>query len=256
MGLTIHYRLRSHAQKPEKVREQLVRLRDRALDLPLKEVGDLVELTGSGCDFNLCDREDPHRWLLIQATQYVDHPRHKEYSYSVLPTHVIAFSTWPGEGCEQANFGFCRYPETIDIHDPVVLGCDYTHGRPRRIRTHLRGWRWGSFCKTQYASNTNCGGVPNFLRCHLAVVKLLDHAKQLGILESVSDEGDYWEDRDVEALARCVGEWNSMIAQWAGQLKDDLEKQGNGLSLHAEILGFANFEHLEAAGTPCMKEGG
>lgn len=34
MGLTTHYSLRSHARKPEKVREQLVPLRDRALDLP------------------------------------------------------------------------------------------------------------------------------------------------------------------------------------------------------------------------------
>ena len=42
----------------------------------------------------------------------------------------------------------------------------------------------------QYASNPDCGGVENFLRCHLAVVKLLDHAATLGILKEVSDEGD------------------------------------------------------------------
>ncbi len=128
-------------------------------------------------------------------------------------------------------------------------------GLRETIRTRLSGWFWGSFCKTQYASNPEHGGVPHFLRCHLAVVKLLDRAKELGILESVSDEGDYWEDRDVESLARHVGEWNSMLAGWAGQLKDALEDQGNGLSLQAGILGFPNFEHLEAAGTPGLKEG-
>ncbi len=254
MGLTIHYSLRSRARKPERVREQLIQLRERALDLPFKEVGDLVEFTGPDCDFERCDRENPDRWLLIQSSQYVNHPRHREYSYTVIPTHVLAFSTWPGEGCEQANIGFCRYPETIDIHDPVAPSCDYTHGRPHRISTRLRGWSWGSFCKTQYASNPEHGGVPHFLRCHLAVVKLLDRAKELGILEHVSDEGDYWEERNLEALAGHVGEWNSMIARWAGQLKDALEDQGNGLSLHAGILGFPNFEHLEAAGTPGLKE--
>ena len=40
--------------------------------------------------------------------------------------------------------------------------------------TKLKGWRWHSFCKTQYASDPRCGGVENFLRCHLCVVKLLD----------------------------------------------------------------------------------
>jgi hypothetical protein len=248
MGLTIHYSLRSRARKPERVREQLAGLRSRALDLPFKEVGELVEITGPACDFEQYDREHPHRWLLIQASQYVSHPRHKEYSYPVAPTHIIAFSTWPGEGCEPANFGLCRYPATIEIHDPVGSGCDYTHGRQRKIRTGLAGWRWGSFCKTQYASNAEYGGVPHFLRCHLAVVKLLDRAKELGILERVSDEGDYWRDRNVEVLARCVGEWNSMLAGWAGQLKDALEDQGEGLSLQAGILEYPNFEHLEAAG--------
>jgi hypothetical protein len=41
---------------------------------------------------------------------------------------------------------------------------------------------------------------------------MLDHAKQLGILKSVSDEGDYWQGRDIEALARNVGEWNETLA--------------------------------------------
>lgn len=249
MGLTIHYSLRSRARKPERVREQLAKLRSRALDLPFQEVGDLVEFSGPDCHFDRCDREDPNRWLLIQSSQHVDHPRHREYSYTVPPTHVIAFSTWPGNGCEQANVGLCRYPDTVEVDHPV------RRGRRETIRTRLRGWFWSSFCKTQYASNAEYGGVPHFLRCHLAVVKLLDRAKELGILESVSDEGDYWRDRNVEALARCVGEWNADIAGWAGRLKDALEDQGEGLSLQARILEYPNFEHLEAAGMSGLKEG-
>ena len=117
------------------------------------------------------------------------------------------------------------------------------HGEPRRIRTGLSGWCWSSFCKTQYASNPDCGGVENFLRCHLSVVRLLDHAKSLGVLADVSDESDYWEHRDIKALVEEVGEWNTMIAGLAGQLRDLI-----GDNVQSEIAKFPNFEHLEADG--------
>jgi len=48
---------------------------------------------------------------------------------------------------------------------------------------------------------------------------MLDHAKELGILKSVSDEGEFWEKRNIEALSREVGSWNEMIAGLAGELK-------------------------------------
>jgi hypothetical protein len=75
------------------------------------------------------------------------------------------------------------------------------------------------------------------------VIALLDFAKSLGIIEGVSDEGSYWETRDVEALAREVGSWNEMIAGFAGQLKDAL-----GANVVSEIAKFPNFEPLEARG--------
>jgi len=190
------------------------------------------------------DRDDPNRWLLIQAGQYVDDPLDGHVSYSLAPTHVIAFSTWPGEGCEEANFGLCQYPRFL---------CVERHGRKRNIPTKLPGWSWRSFCKTQYASNPECGGVQNFLRCHLLVVAMLDRAKELGLLEEVSDEGGYWEKRDAEALAKAVGEWNGFIAAFAGQLKDALS--GGPVQPVSEITKFPNFEHLEAVGANVLKEG-
>ena len=132
-------------------------------------------------------------------------------------------------------FGLCRYPFRYTVEDRT--GCH------KHIVTGLSGWHWGSFCKTQYASSPKAGGVTNFLRCHLSVIRLLDHARELGILESVSDEGDYWEKRDVEALAKEVGEWNGMIANFVGQFKD---KFGDGVA--APITNYPNFEHLEAQG--------
>ena len=74
---------------------------------------------------------------------------------------------------------------------------------------------------------------------------MLDYAKEIGMLESVSDEGEFWEKRNIEELAREVGQWNEMIAAWAGKLKDQLGDQ-----LLAAITEFPNFEHLEARGQP------
>ena len=180
----------------------------------------------------------PNRWLLIQAGRFVDEPWSERItdSYRVNPIHVVAFSTWPGEGCEPANFGLCRFPAFIEIENPIG------RGRKKRLDTKLgSGWHWGSFCKTQYASNPECGGVAHFLRCHLLVIKTLDHAQELGILGEVNDEGEFWEKRDVAALAREVGEWNPTIAQQAEQFKDLL-----GMEFQTAIAEFPNAEHLEA----------
>ena len=185
MGLTIHYKLHAETRSPKEARQLVEQLRQRALDLPLKEVGEVVELTGDACDFHQRDHDDPLRWLLVQAGQWViQEDRH----YMVMPKHIIAFSTYPGDGCEQANFGLAIYPAVLEIEAPRT-------GRNRRLRTGIKDWSWSSFCKTQYASQH---GVENFLRCHLSVIRMLDHAKELGILASVSDEGGFWEKREPE----------------------------------------------------------
>ena len=246
MGLTIHWSLRSSTRSPKKARELVAWLRGRALDLPFENVGDIVELTGAECDFDALDQNDPNRWLLIQAGQHVHRPARggDTHRYNAAPTHVIAFETLPGPGCEAANFGLCRYPPFLDLEEQerYVYGKGFVRTR-RKMRTGLTGWRWSSFCKTQYASNPDCGGAQNFLRCHLAVIKVLDQAKSLGILDEVSDEGDFWEKRDIRALTEEVGEWNEMIAAFAGQMKDVF-----GDELEAPIIDYSDFEHLEARG--------
>lgn len=232
MGLTIHYSLRSTDRADARVRQQVEQLRQRALDLPFKSVSELIDLAGNACAFQDRDEDDQSRWLLVQATEHVTR---KGFSYSVSPTRLIAFSTLPGDGCEQANFGLCRYPSTIEGHDG------------RAVRTGLSGWRWTSFCKTQYASNPACGGAQNFLRCHLSVVKLLDQAGELGLLEGVSDEGGYWVKRDVEALTREVVQWNEMMAGFVGRVSDWIGAAGRSKTESA-ITAFPDFEHLEARG--------
>ena len=232
MGLTIHYELQADTRSPTKARQLVEGLRRKALDLPFNAVDEVVEFQGTDADYETLDRDDPKRWLLIQSGRYV---KQGNRHFSVKPTHVIAVSTSPGDGCEDANFGLCLYPATIEV--PV------DSWNTKRIRTGFGGWSWSSFCKTEYASNPDCGGLENFLRCHLAVVKLLDHAAELGILKVVSDEGNYWEKRDIKALAEEVGRWNTLLAGFAGRLKDAF-----GESVEAEIAKFPDFEHLEAKG--------
>jgi hypothetical protein len=233
VGLTIQYALHSDTRSAKEARRLVEELRKRALDLPFQEVGEVVDLKGDACQFDRYGQDHPHRWLLVQAGQFVER---EGIHYTVAPTHVVAFNAWPGEGCEESTFGLCIYPGVLDITDPRT-------GRARNLRTELKGWNWSSFCKTQYSSSAEAGGVPNFLRCHLSVVRMLDHAKQLGILAKVNDEGGFWEKRDLQALAREVGDWNEQMAALVGQLKDMF-----GGDFQAPITQFKTFEHLEARG--------
>ncbi|MBI5818296.1 MAG: hypothetical protein HZA88_04850 [Verrucomicrobia bacterium] len=238
MGLTIHYSLRAKGTEA-KARKLITALHQAAHDLPFKEIGDIVDLSGEACDFNLRDRKDPLHWLLCQAlgsvhlkdTHTMPDGVMGSSSVSVVPTHIIAFTAWPGDGCEESNIGLCHYPSEI------------VHPRFGTLKTKLSGWQWSSFCKTQYASNPDCGGVANFLRCHLAVIALLDKAKEVGCLEEVSDEGKFWDNRIVEALVKEIGSWNQMLAALGGKLKDMV---GDGIV--SAIHEFPNFEQLEAAG--------
>ena len=158
----------------------------------------------------------------------------EDVHHSVKPTHVIAFRTYPGEDCEDANFGLATYPAAIFVPDPRTgtqpPAADGTDGAGAGAPSARPSMRRGS-------------GFDHFIRCHLCVVRMLDHAAKLGILASVHDEGDFWEKRDVKALARQVGEWNEDMAAMVGQLKDVF-----GGDFRAPIAEFPDYEHLEARG--------
>jgi hypothetical protein len=238
MGLTISYTLASEVERPEDALALLGKLRNRARDLPFSDVGEIVQLQGSPAyDPDDLDREDPFKWLKIQACHLFKYQSKGEERWAqIAPEHLIAFTVYLGDGCEPANFGLCRYPKTI-----IDNG--------KRIRTKLDGWRWWSFCKTQYASNPACGGLPNFLRCHIGLVKLLDYAAELVLLVEVQDESEYWEHRDAAKLVKEIEHWNQMIAGAVGAMKDTLEKFGEPTqSLMSEITKYPDFEHLEAKG--------
>jgi hypothetical protein len=226
MGLTIHYTLRSTVTGPEKARQLVEQLRQAALDLAMSEVSEVIEFSETAYDFQTL-HDDHLLWLHVQSRRMISVG--EAYRF-VVPSRAFAFSTWPGEGCEAANFGLAIYPDTVETEDGTVS-------------TGLNGWSWQSFCKSQYASNPDDGGIANFVRCHVTVVRLLDHAKAMGILEAVIDEGHFWENRDVKALVETVGQWNRHIAGLVGQYKDNL-----GSVIAAPIAEYPDFEHLEAEG--------
>ena len=184
---TIHYRLRCETDDPQQVRELISQLHQRAHELAFERVEGIIELEGDACDYRH-DDQSPHGWLLVQSRRHVTDPLEPARHFGVIPRHMIAFAISPGPGCESANFGLCRYPEFIEA-------CG------RRIETRLPAWGWGSFCKTRCAGNPEHGGRDNFRRCHLAIVELLRHTQQLGILETVHDEAGLWDNWQVIAQA-------------------------------------------------------
>jgi len=192
----------------------------------------VIEVWGDECDLSKRDKDDADRWILTQASAFVEIER--DGWVAVAPEQAIAFTTWPGDGCEPANFGLCRFPREI-----VRQG--------HRFETGLTDWSWRSFCRTQYASDPECGGVAHFLRCHLTVIALLDEARKLGCLKDVKDEGGFWMNRSIEALAKNVGDWNVMIAAFGGAIQS-LWGETAGGSIDAPITEYPNFEHLEAEG--------
>jgi hypothetical protein len=89
----------------------------------------------------------------------------------------------------------------------------------------------------------------------LGVVALLDETKKLGILGTVSDEGDFWETRSLERLTKEIGDQSAMLAGLLGALKDAMgQVPGGPGTVEAPIAGYPNFEHLEAEGQRLLPE--
>ena len=107
----IDYKLQSDLQDPSDIRLLVEQLRTKALELPFKSVGELVELRLTDADYENCDQSDPLYYLLMMAKQYVET---SDSVVEVKPKHIIAFSTNPGDGCTPACFGLVLIPTTLD----------------------------------------------------------------------------------------------------------------------------------------------
>lgn len=114
MGLTIHYNLEvPKTWTPKTTRQKLEALRQSCLDMPVEEVGELFELKGDACDFEKVDNDDPNRWAIIQAMRHLHSPWEPGTSFQQSPSHMMAFSVWPAQGCEEMNIGINSYSQYI-----------------------------------------------------------------------------------------------------------------------------------------------
>jgi hypothetical protein len=308
MGLTIHYALTSRTRSPERAEALVERMRQLALDLPFERVDEHVRHLGPDtCQRPLDDlRPDEATFsAVLDGCKHVNVPWHRKQQgrVSVQALEIFSFSTVPGPGSEWASFGLARYPSEIEITcgprsddrfiRTVKTGCstrwefdwqrwrrwlqanghdrwdspdDEKFQERRKVRTGLgSGWSYSTFCKTQYASEH---GLPNFVRCHLCVIHLLDRIAALPTMKvETNDEGKYGRSRytddpwaeqrvytwhegkyDVKALVEEVGEWNEMIAATFGSLNDTLKASGSSLIIESPIAAFPDFEHLEFKG--------
>lgn len=247
MGLTIHYQLKTKLESIEDVRNLLKGIRSKCLDLPFEDVSDIIELEGEAARVEtyrnndaLTDEESFAFEMAISASRSLSIRKvqtgpnsYTETFADVHPLKVIGFSAWPGPGCESMNIYLAQYPKTIEW-------------RWQERKTRIHGWLGQGFTKTQYANDPRAGGTPNFIRCHLCVVKALEVAKKMGMIVKVSDEGGYWKNRRkkdaIKNLVAEVGSWDQMIAAYAGAFRDAV---GN---VETAMDGRPDFESLEFHG--------
>ncbi len=221
MGLAISYTLALADASLEEARRRVVALHQGAARLDLPELGPLIELQGEG----ICRTDgDDSLFCVKQGTMSAKDYAALFRNRKAIPScrQLVGFAAFPGEGSHRCSFGLAIHAEGS------------------------QQWQWHDFCKTQYASSAENGGLANFIRCHQRVLTLLDLCEELGILVSACDPSGYRDHRTLEKLVSCVCDSNVFTAAAIGSLKDAL--QTLGYRAEAPILERADFEHLEAQG--------
>jgi hypothetical protein len=219
MGLTIHYEL-SVTQRLSSavVRELAERTALYARKIGCAEVGEVMRATDD-------EKSAP---LFF----HVGKPEDSRFGH-VAPKRGWLVEVWPGEGCESATFGLCKYPSLVPFRaGSVSTGVEYP-------------WQLKGFCKTQYAGEH---GWEHFLKCHKQIISLLDFWRQLGVAVEVTDEGEYWQTRSEEKLRSKLQQYDGLVAAVGGMLKDMPNDSGGSLSVESPIFDYVNFERLEHEG--------
>jgi len=218
MGLTIYYKLSvAENLSPAVVRELVSRAGLYAKKIGCAEAGAVMPV----------DNDTPETFWHVQYER-----QGERFVRSIPAKHGWVVNVWPGEGCESALFGLCRYPRTTRVPALVSTGAG-------------SGWIFNNYCKTQYASEH---GWEHFVRCHKIILSILKFWRQMGVTVEVSDEGGYWETGSEEKLRAALESYNGLIAAVAGAFKDASDASGKGGSVESPIFARGDFERLEAQG--------
>jgi hypothetical protein len=234
MGLTVHFTLLlPSALSPDEATARIAALHQAVAALPMRSKTAMVLLDEARIQHALSERSrSPWRWAVIQYQRGLSYRHdHLGIPYQVdrgasgvatyhrmLPAkRLVGFTCLPGEGCEQLNLFVGAYPASTMV-DCVGNQHGYPSGK-RRLMLPKSHWLGSAFCKTQYASDPEAGGVTNFLRCHLLVIAALDAAKTAGFEVLVTDESGYWQHRCIPRLVREIADWNAFLLSVGDQLR-------------------------------------
>ena len=244
MGLTVSYEMSVPAHVAESdAADLVVKLRERALELPFDAISEIVRLTEPavadlpklrGFAFERLEdvahltavftREELYARLI--GAERFRHEGNDVYECITVPPDVstiaCGFAIAVGPGCEPAALGALQVSLPNGAKSP---------------------WDWHCFCKTQYAS---VHGDENMLRCHRSLVALLDSARTLGFELQVTDETGYWQSRDAGLLIASVHRMNQLMARVAGTFADAARNAGlDSRGVEAAIFRHPDFERLE-----------
>lgn len=210
MGLTVHLR---YAAAPggdaASVRATIAGIHAACSNLPGVRVGRITDMGARAIHAAYRQMDAPRRWMVIQHRQLVCYRRDEHGVPILLPDladgagmtgvladRIIGFTMEPGDGCEPLNIALATHPDSVAIPPPPAQPGIGTH----RLQLPANSWFGTCFCKTIYASDPDCGGPTNFLRCHLAVIAAAEAISAAGCSLTVHDEGGYWETRSIPGL--------------------------------------------------------
>lgn len=204
----------------EKLVKALESVRQTCLDLPFKKVAKVTPkvLTPShystfmdwqkACSYpnnsaeNLHKRNEAMRelgfeiWELVAVPDEV-HTKLMQHRGSV---NMVSFQILVGDGCE-----------SMELHFYEIK------------KNH---WHCHEAVKTQYSEE--------FVPCHLRVITVLDLlAKEKDMSVAVTDEGEYWEKRDLSVLAKNVNEYTALLTGLSKVFKK--ATAGTNIQVEAEI---------------------
>lgn len=222
MGLTVHYGF-SHTGDRDSLLMRMSVLRRTFEQFPVDvrdllsyEPGELENESGYG----LGPEDGQERWFYARSacttlTGSIDTER-KSLGQTPMGERVKVIREPSPEEVAESWEAFVLPVYIMEGCEPFVV----TIGKDRDSEE----WSGRGFTKTQYAKN--------FLRAHLLVISMLDLCDQSGILEGVSDEGNYWETRDLSALTdeednhrEAVDAVGTMFEKAAEEL-EDIEMKG------------------------------
>ncbi|MBI3844415.1 MAG: hypothetical protein HY292_07215 [Planctomycetes bacterium] len=251
MGLSIGYDMALPGSLPfTAVQEKLEALRQECLKLPFERVDPAITvLHGTALLQKRSATRPSFVWgdLSFEVDAAAGNDDHTRKAFlTARARRVACFKLYPGPHCETTYFGVAKLPKTVGcVNSPQASA------RNRRVVVPRHRGRWyGEWCtKTQYAGDPRSGGVPHFLKRHLALIAALDAAVRLGFEVDVGDDGGYWVSRSPEKLVTELCRWNVLVARMTGRFKDQLASQSAGVML-APISSRPDFEHVEAGFSP------